>query len=215
MQKLRKFNLEKNVIPNRLKKYMSFSLNNKLSFIDCFQFLMSSLGSLVKNLDKNGFRYLNQEIENNVLDLVRQEGFYPYEHIRNYEKFKEQLPNREKFCSFLTSKKNSDKDYEHVLKSWNEIDMKTMKEYHDLDLKCDVLVLRDAGEKFKNSSLKNYELCLNHHLSKPALSWDVICFVKKLTLNLLKMLHVFFLFLKRYERVFLISRDIAKPALSI
>ena len=93
--------------------------------------------------------------------------------------------------------------------------MKTMKEYHDLDLKCDVLVLRDAGEKFKNSSLKNYELCLNHHLSKPALSWDVICFVKKLTLNLLKMLHVFFLFLKRYERVFLISRDIAKPTLSI
>ena len=56
MQKLRKFNLEKNVIPNRLKKYMSFSLNNKLSFIDCFQFLMSSLGSLVKNLDKNDFR---------------------------------------------------------------------------------------------------------------------------------------------------------------
>ena len=105
MQKLLKFNLEKNVIPSRLKTYMSFSLNNKLSFIDCFQFLMSSLGSLVKNLDKNDFRYLNQEIENHVLDLVRQEGFYPYEHIRNYEKFKEQLPNREKLCSFLTCKK--------------------------------------------------------------------------------------------------------------
>ena len=82
--------------------------------------------------------------------------------------------------------------------NWNENNEK----YHDLDLKCDVLVLRDAVEKLKNSSLKNYELCLNHHLSIAALSWDVICFVKNLTLNLLQMLTCIFLFLKRYKRVF-------------
>ena len=38
MQELGKFNFEINVIPNRLDKYMSFSINNKLSFIDRFQF---------------------------------------------------------------------------------------------------------------------------------------------------------------------------------
>ena len=36
-----------NVIPNALEKYMSFSISNKLSFIDSFQFLSSSLDSLV------------------------------------------------------------------------------------------------------------------------------------------------------------------------
>ena len=36
-----------NVIPNALEKYMSFSISNKLSFIDSFQFLGSSLDSLV------------------------------------------------------------------------------------------------------------------------------------------------------------------------
>ena len=36
MQKLGKFNLKINVIPNGLKKYMSFSINNNLSFIDSF-----------------------------------------------------------------------------------------------------------------------------------------------------------------------------------
>ena len=36
MQELGKFNLEINVIPNGLEKYMSFSINNKLSFIDSF-----------------------------------------------------------------------------------------------------------------------------------------------------------------------------------
>ena len=48
MQELGIFNLKINVIPNRLEKYMRFSINNKLIFIDSFQFL--SLVSLVKNL---------------------------------------------------------------------------------------------------------------------------------------------------------------------
>ena len=36
IQELGKFNLKINVIPNGLEKYMSFSINNKLSFIDSF-----------------------------------------------------------------------------------------------------------------------------------------------------------------------------------
>ena len=44
---------------------MSFSINNKLSFIDSFKFLSSALDSLVKNLRKD---------DNNVLDLVKQRG---------------------------------------------------------------------------------------------------------------------------------------------
>ena len=48
MQELAKFNLKINVIPNGLEKYMSVSIDIKLSFIDSFQFLSSSLGSLVK-----------------------------------------------------------------------------------------------------------------------------------------------------------------------
>ena len=72
MQELGKFNLKINVIPNGLEKYISFIINNKLSFIDSSQFLSSS-----KNLDKDNFRYLSREFDNNVLDLVRQKGFYP------------------------------------------------------------------------------------------------------------------------------------------
>ena len=71
MQELGKFNLKINVIPNGLEKYVSFSINNKLSFIDSFQFLSSSLDSLVKNLGKDNFKYLSQEFDNNVLDLAK------------------------------------------------------------------------------------------------------------------------------------------------
>ena len=41
---------------------------------------------------------------------------YPYEYTSNFEKFKGQLPSREKFYRSLTGKKVSDKEYEHVLK---------------------------------------------------------------------------------------------------
>ena len=48
---------------------MSFSINNKLSFIDSFRFPNSSLNSLMS------FEYLSQEIDNNVLNLVKQKDF--------------------------------------------------------------------------------------------------------------------------------------------
>ena len=71
MQELRKFNLKINFIPNGLEKYISFGIKNKLNFADSFQFLSSSFDSLVKNLAKVDFKYLSQEFDNNVLDLVK------------------------------------------------------------------------------------------------------------------------------------------------
>ena len=44
--------------PNVLEKYMAFTINNKLIFIDSLQFLSSSLNSLITNLSKNDFKYL-------------------------------------------------------------------------------------------------------------------------------------------------------------
>ena len=88
-----------------------------------------------------------QKFNNNVLDLVKQKGFYPYEYISDFEKFKEELPSKETFYSSLTHRKVSDKEYENVLNVWKKIEMKTMKDYHNLYLKCDVLLLDDVFEK--------------------------------------------------------------------
>ena len=87
MQELGKFNFKINVIPNILERYMSFNISNKLIFIDSFQFLSSSLDSLVKNLGKNDFKYLRQDF--NVLDLVKEKGFYPYKYMNDFQNFKE------------------------------------------------------------------------------------------------------------------------------
>ena len=106
------------VIPNGLEKYMSFSINNKVSFTDSFQLLSSSLDSLVNldNVGKDDFKYLSQEFGNNVLDLVKQKGFYPYECITDFEKFKGQLASKEKFYNSLIGKKICDKNIKMFLR---------------------------------------------------------------------------------------------------
>ena len=43
--------------------------------------------------------------------------------------------------------------YENFVRVSNTFQMKTMKEYHDLYLKCDALLLADVFEIFRNSSL--------------------------------------------------------------
>ena len=61
---------------NGLEKNMSFTIINNLAFIDSF-FLRFSLDSLVKNLGKDNFKYLGQELNSDVLDLIKQKEFHP------------------------------------------------------------------------------------------------------------------------------------------
>ena len=63
--------------------------------------------------------------------------------------------------------------------------MKKMKDYHDLYLKCDALLLADLFEKFRNNSFKNYGLCPSLSSSAPALSWDVMLNMTKVELELI------------------------------
>ena len=83
---------------------MSFTIKNKLTFIDSFQFLSSSwdrlVKILVKNLNRDDLVYLNQEFENNVLELVKRKRF---EYMSDFEKFKEELPSKEKFFNLQKS----------------------------------------------------------------------------------------------------------------
>ena len=109
MQEIGKLNLAINATPNGLKKYMSFAINNKLSYIDSFQFLSYLLDNIVKNLSKDDFKYLRQEFDNSVLDLMKQKRFYPHNYVRDFEKFKEELLSKEKFYSSLTSTNIIDK----------------------------------------------------------------------------------------------------------
>ena len=52
MQKIGKFDVKVNVIPNGLEKCMAFTINKNLAFIDSMQFMNFSLDAMVKNLSE-------------------------------------------------------------------------------------------------------------------------------------------------------------------
>ena len=76
---------------------------------------------------------------------------------------------KERFDSSLTDRKINDKEHQHLFNVFDKFGIKTMKDYQfaidkNLYLKCDVLLLADAFEKFRNNSLENYGLCPCHYL---------------------------------------------------
>ena len=73
-KKINKFDVKVSVIPNGLEKYMAFTINKNLVFIDSMQFMNSSLDSLVKNLSDNDFKYLSEKFSGEFLRLVKQKG---------------------------------------------------------------------------------------------------------------------------------------------
>ena len=75
----------------------------------------------------------------------------PYEYISDFEKFKEELRRKEKPYSWLKAKEIIEKEYEPSLKVCNAFETNTQKDYHDLYLKCNALLLADVFKKFKNS----------------------------------------------------------------
>ena len=119
--------------------------------------MASSLDKLVKGLGKDDFRNLDLMSTCHTKEqkeLLKQKGVYPYEYMDGFKKLrKASLPPKSKFFSKLNNEDISDTDYERTQNVWNVFDMKTMRNYHDLYLKTDVLLLADVMEN-------GYALCI-------------------------------------------------------
>ena len=84
MQETGKSDVKMNVIPNGLEKYMAFTFNKNLVFIDSMQFMKSSPDALVKNSSNNDFKFLSLELSGEFLKLVKKRSVS----IWIYESFK-------------------------------------------------------------------------------------------------------------------------------
>ena len=106
-----KFDVKISAIQNGLEKYMTFTINKNLVFIDSMQFINSSLDSLVKDLSDIDFKYLPEKFSAELLELVKEKGVYLYEYMDSFKKFSEdKLPNKSKFFSSLKDESISEKD---------------------------------------------------------------------------------------------------------
>ena len=177
IKEVSKFDVKVSVMPNGLEKYMAFTINRNLVFIDSMQFTNSSLDSLVKNLSDHDFVCLSEEFSGEFLRLVKQKGVYPYEYRVSFQKFfEDKLPDK---CEFFSSLKDRCVSKKDVFK------MNTMGDYHDLYLKTEVLLLADVFEKFIKTCLDYYGLDPCHYFSSAGLSWDAMLKMTGIKLDLI------------------------------
>ena len=177
-------------IPSTEEKYISFSKNIKVGeyysnkfgktipinfeirFIDSFKFLQTSLATLVSNLTTDDFHITKNVFKKNV-DLLIRKGVYPYDYVSSLSKLSEtQLPPKKAFYSKLNDQDITDEDYQHAINVWNTFECKTLRDYHDLYLKSDVMLLADVFENFRVTCLKHYKLDPAHYYTSPGLAWD-------------------------------------------
>ena len=186
MQEIGKFDQEISVIPNNMEKYMAFFLGKHLKFIDSFQFMSSSLESLVKNISPCDMKYTLQEFQNEKLELMKRKDVYPYDYMDHFDKFNEKhLPPREEFYSILNDEYITNEDYKHAQNVWNTFNLESMGEYHDLYLQSDILLLADVFEMFRKTCLKFYDLDPCHYFTSPGLSWDAMLKMTNVKLELI------------------------------
>jgi len=190
-------------IPNNEEKYISFkksivvdtftnkegktcNVQREIRFIDSFKFMASSLDSLVSNLKKDQFRNMSLFYVGEELDLLLRKGVYPYDYVNRLEKLNEtSLPTKDEFYSKLNDSNISESDYKHAQKVWGTFKIKNMREYHNLYLISDVVLLADVFESFRDVCMENYKLDPCWYYTAPGLSWDAMLKMTKINLELL------------------------------
>ena len=169
-----------------IKKGVTLPIKFEIRFIDSFKFLQTSLANLVSNLQPSDFKNLNRVIKENT-SLLTRKGCYPYDYVSSIDIFQEtKLPSKDPFYSKLYDEHISEEEYQHAIKVWNTFNCKTLKDYHDLYLKSDVLLLADVFDNFRKTCLKHYKLDPCHYYTAPGLAWDACLKEANQNLELLK-----------------------------
>lgn len=202
IEELAKYEGSINIIPKTKEKYLSIIkvINTKkhnhpiqIKFIDSFHFLSSSLDALSKSLSENDFLNLSREFtDKRQFDLMRKKGVYPYDYVDSWSKYDEtKLPSKDHFYNSLCEKHITKEEYLHAQTVWNIFEIKSLGEYTDLYIKCDVLLLCDIFEKFRKTSLHFYKLDPAYYVTSPSLSWDAMLLYTGTELELISDLRMY------------------------
>ena len=176
------------VIGPSSEKFNAIRVNKKLLFLDSYSFFHNSLDAMAKNMDKQSDykltrAFLNQYFDDKHIDMLLQKGIYPYEYFTSVSKYNETtLPPRECFFNQLTQSPISDKDYEWAQTVWTTFNLQNLRQYTELYVTVDTLILADVFQKMRGMFMNKFTLDPAHYYSVSQLSWD--CFLKQTGIKL-------------------------------
>ena len=101
------------------------------------------------------------------------------------DEFKYVLPSQDAFFGKLFDSSCSVTEYAHATQVWTVFECESMADYHDIYLKCDVLLLTDFFEKFRATCLAHYSLDDVHYYTAHGLDWDAALRMTHVSLELM------------------------------
>ena len=179
---------------------------NSFIFIDSFAHMSTSIETLTENLANFTQGSFPEFIENSDIKTLRRsfpavskyftndkkfklilrKGVFPYSYLDSLDRLDNtQLLSKQDFFNVLTNKEISDDDYNFYKKVWSEFEMTTFREYYDLYLLLDTLLLADICRAYTNVCFEKYELDPFWFITAPSLSWQAALKTTKIKLDLI------------------------------
>ena len=155
------------VIAQSSEQFKTVSMR-PVSLLDSMSHLPCSLSTLVENLKRNQGAVLREVFpsmseafpDDAQFQALLRKGVFPYRFMDSPQTLmSDQLPPKDVF-----------EDYEHALHVWNLFNMQSFREYMELYLKSDILLLADVMINYQELTHRHYGLDPFFFLTAPSLS---------------------------------------------
>ena len=148
----------------------------------CKKKYLKPTNGLIKKFP-NTYQFCNGNI--NKFVLLLRKGIYPCEYMYSCKRFEETSFLIKKLYSELNLENITHEDCIHAQKLFEELKIKNLREYHDIYVQSDTLLLADVFDNFRKKCIEIYELDPAHFLSAPGLAWQAYLKKRGVKLELL------------------------------
>lgn len=172
-----------NVLSRTNETFISISLfGGSLRIQDSFNHLANSLADLVELGKKSGQSfYHTKKAFGKDLEMITGKGVFPHSFVTSFDQLKEtkKLPGFADFYDKLQEKNISEEDYCQAKKIWQHFSCQNLEEYMKIYLICDVTLLADVFESYRDFFSKKFNLDPASYVSLPSLCFDCALFFTK------------------------------------
>jgi hypothetical protein len=167
-----------NVLTQSRERVISFDVG-RIRFIDSYRFIAASLSDIVKTnaanselIDTN-FSGLKKVFGEDKFKLFLRKGVYPYNWVKSVTQMESNgLPDKKEFFNILSNSNITKTEYDYAVKVYNEMECKSFKDFHDIYLKTDVILLADVFNVFRKNIFEREGLEPLRYYTLPSLAYD-------------------------------------------
>ena len=173
---------------------------------DSFLILHTALANLVSTLKRQGvetadiWRYFphtkrwlhthygpDSGVDETAYELLLKKGVYPYEYMSSLDKLTDAaLPVHQSFYSALSDANISTEDYEHAQRVYSAFKCQTLRDYTDLYVASDVVLLADVLAHRRKLMYQTFKLDICHFISLPSYAIQAVLKMTRVQLELIK-----------------------------